>query len=134
MHDWLQQLQTDQRVLDLCSGTGSFSPAGLACSVVALDEDTAAFENAAPLQPGPHYRTFGKSDQIPFSNASFDLVICHHGLEHIPTVETTLREIGRVLKPDGRLVVSRDGKTLTSEAESTQGGRTIHSKQTFSRH
>jgi SAM-dependent methyltransferase len=106
VHDWLHQLQTDQRVLDLCSGTGSFSPAGLACSVVALDEDTAAFENAAPLQPGPHYRAFGKSDQIPFSNASFDLVICHHGLEHIPTVETTLREIGRVLKPDGRLVVS----------------------------
>jgi hypothetical protein len=35
---------------------------------------------------------------------------------------------------DGKLVVSSDGKTLTSEAESTQGGRTMHSKQTFSRH
>ena len=35
---------------------------------------------------------------------------------------------------DGKLTVSPDGKTLTTEAESTQGGRTIHSKQTFSRY
>lgn len=34
---------------------------------------------------------------------------------------------------DGKLRVSRDGKTLTSEAESMQGGRTIYSKQTFLR-
>ena len=35
---------------------------------------------------------------------------------------------------DGKLTVSADGKTLTSEAESAQGGHTIHSKQTFSRY
>lgn len=34
---------------------------------------------------------------------------------------------------DGKLTISPDGKTLTSEAESQQGGRTVHSKQTFSR-
>jgi SAM-dependent methyltransferase len=104
--DWLLELQTGQRVLDLCSGAGSFSPEGLKCAVVALDEDVAAFASARPLQPDRHYRAFGKSDQIPFSDASFDLVICHHGLEHIRTIEKTLGEIGRVLKPDGRLVVS----------------------------
>lgn len=106
MHDWLLELQSGQRVLDLCSGAGSFSPAGLSCTVVALDEDAGAFESPRPSEPGPHYRTFGKSGQIPFSDASFDMVICHHGLEHIPTVEETLAEIGRVLKPDGRLVIS----------------------------
>ncbi|HWY47227.1 MAG TPA: methyltransferase domain-containing protein [Bryobacteraceae bacterium] len=106
MHDWLLELQSGQRVLDLCSGAGSFSPAGLPCTVVALDEDAGAFESPRLSEPGPHYRTFGKSGQIPFSDASFDLVICHHGLEHIPTVEETLGEIGRVLKPDGRLVIS----------------------------
>jgi SAM-dependent methyltransferase len=92
--------------LDLCSGTGSFSAAGLACTAIALDEDPDAFHAAAPLPPGPYYRAFGTSEQIPFSPESFDLVILHHGLEHIPAVEKTLREVGRILKPDGRLVVS----------------------------
>jgi hypothetical protein len=38
-------------------------------------------------------------------------------------------------RPDsnGKLSISPDGKTLVSEAESTQGGRSLHSKQTFSR-
>lgn len=106
MHDWILELKAGQRVLDLCSGAGSFSTVGLACTAIALDEDVNAFTTAAPLPPGPSYRVFGKSDQIPFSNASFDLVICHHGLEHIPTVQETLGEINRLLKPDGRLVVS----------------------------
>jgi hypothetical protein len=39
-------------------------------------------------------------------------------------------------RPDssGKLTVSADGKSLTSEAESTQTGRTVHSKQVFSRY
>ena len=39
-------------------------------------------------------------------------------------------------RPDstGKLTVSADSKVLTSEAESVQGVRTVHSKQTFSRH
>jgi hypothetical protein len=35
---------------------------------------------------------------------------------------------------DGKLTVSPDGKTLTSEAESMKDGRRIYSKQTFLRH
>jgi hypothetical protein len=39
-------------------------------------------------------------------------------------------------RPDssGKLIVSSDGKSLTSEAESTQGGRTVRSKQVYSRY
>lgn len=39
-------------------------------------------------------------------------------------------------RPDssGKLTVSPDGKSLTSEAESKQAGRTVHSKQVFSRY
>jgi len=106
VHDWLFELRAGQRVLDLCSGAGSFSCAELACCAVALDEDPAAFQTAGPLPAGPYYRVLGSSDNIPFQSASFDLVICNHGLEHIPGVEKTLAEIGRVLKPEGRLVIS----------------------------
>ena len=34
----------------------------------------------------------------------------------------------------GKLTVSTDGKTLTSEADTVQAGRPIHSKQLFSRY
>jgi hypothetical protein len=34
----------------------------------------------------------------------------------------------------GKLTVSRDGKTLTSEADSIRAGRAIHTKQIFSRY
>jgi hypothetical protein len=39
-------------------------------------------------------------------------------------------------RPDssGKLTVSADGKSLTSEAESTQAGRAVRSKQVFSRY
>ena len=106
MHDWLLELQPGQRVLDLCSGVGSFDVTDLPCAAIALDEDEAAFHAAAVLPPGPYWRVVGASGRIPFAGGSFDLVICHHGLEHIPNVEETLAEIGRILKPDGRLVIS----------------------------
>ncbi len=43
---------------------------------------------------------------LPFEDASFDLVICSEVLEHIPDEKTAVREIIRVLKPGGTLVVS----------------------------
>jgi ubiquinone/menaquinone biosynthesis C-methylase UbiE len=43
---------------------------------------------------------------LPFGDASFDLVICSEVLEHIPDEKTAIREIIRVLKPGGKLVVS----------------------------
>ena len=39
---------------------------------------------------------------MPFAAASFDLVICHHVLEHVSDLEETLGEIRRVLKPGAR--------------------------------
>jgi ubiquinone/menaquinone biosynthesis C-methylase UbiE len=43
---------------------------------------------------------------LPFEDAGFDLVICSEVLEHILDEQTAVREIMRVLKPGGTLVVS----------------------------
>lgn len=43
---------------------------------------------------------------LPFSDASFDAVLCTEVLEHIPDPAETLREIHRVLKPGGKLLLT----------------------------
>ena len=44
--------------------------------------------------------------KLPFASASFDCVICSEVLEHIPEHENALKELVRILKPQGDLVVS----------------------------
>ena len=43
---------------------------------------------------------------LPFASSSFDCVICSEVLEHIPEHENALKELVRILKPQGDLVVS----------------------------
>lgn len=47
----------------------------------------------------------GTALNIPFGDDSFDIVFSHGVLHHIPEVEIAQREIARVLKPHGRLIV-----------------------------
>ncbi len=42
---------------------------------------------------------------MPYPDRTFDLVLCSHVLEHVPDDGAAMREIARVLKPDGTAVV-----------------------------
>jgi ubiquinone/menaquinone biosynthesis C-methylase UbiE len=44
------------------------------------------------------------AEQLPYGDATFDLVVGHAVLHHIPDVELAMREVLRVLKPGGRFV------------------------------
>ena len=44
------------------------------------------------------------AEGIPYGDDTFDLVVGHAVLHHIPDVEKSLREVVRVLKPGGRFV------------------------------
>ncbi len=44
------------------------------------------------------------AERIPYDDGTFDLVVGHAVLHHIPDVEQTFREVLRVLKPSGRFV------------------------------
>lgn len=46
--------------------------------------------------------------RIDCADASFDVVIALSVIEHIPAVERAVAELGRVLKPGGRLLVTTD--------------------------
>ena len=45
------------------------------------------------------------AEELPFADNSFDIVFSHGVLHHIPEIERAAKEIYRVLKPDGELVV-----------------------------
>jgi SAM-dependent methyltransferase len=44
------------------------------------------------------------AEELPYGDGTFDLVVGHAVLHHIPDVERALREVVRVLKPGGRFV------------------------------
>jgi ubiquinone/menaquinone biosynthesis C-methylase UbiE len=47
----------------------------------------------------------GSALEIPYPNASFDMVFSHGVLHHIPEIRAAQAEIARVLKPDGELII-----------------------------
>ena len=60
-----------------------------------------------PLPSGvrPSYVKPSHTGQMPMAAATFDLVLCFGTLHHIPNVSTVLREIGRVTRPDGWVLI-----------------------------
>jgi ubiquinone/menaquinone biosynthesis C-methylase UbiE len=47
----------------------------------------------------------GDAEQLPYPDRTFDLVTCQMSLHHVPKPILAVREMLRVLKPEGRLVV-----------------------------
>jgi len=47
----------------------------------------------------------GDAEQLPFGEGRFDLVSCQCSFHHLPKPQLVLREMVRVAKPDGRLVI-----------------------------
>lgn len=75
-------------------------------SVVGVEPDPERVEEALGL-PHPESVTFetAESEALPFADASFDAVLVNEVLEHVSDEVATLREIARVLRPGGHLVL-----------------------------
>ena len=50
----------------------------------------------------------GTAEQMPFVDASFDLVCCFNALDHVDHLQDSLDEIYRVLRPGGRFLLITD--------------------------
>ena len=63
---------------------------------------------------------------LPFSDARFDNVLCVHGVEETPNLDELLRELWRVTRPEGRIVViasNRAGMWARSDKSPFGAGR-----------
>ncbi|MDD4886929.1 MAG: class I SAM-dependent methyltransferase, partial [Thiomonas sp.] len=47
----------------------------------------------------------GSADKLPFADAAFDLLVTRFSAHHWPDVPAALREMRRVIKPEGTLVI-----------------------------
>jgi ubiquinone/menaquinone biosynthesis C-methylase UbiE len=102
------------RVLDVACGTGivarqAAQRVGSAGHVVGLDLNPgmlAVARGLPPLPGAPIAWREASAVALPFTEATFDLVLCQQGLQFFPDRPAALREMHRVLAPGGRLALS----------------------------
>jgi ubiquinone/menaquinone biosynthesis C-methylase UbiE len=96
-------------VLDVACGTGvvargALSRVGVDGRVVGLDAADAMLVVAERIEPGVEWLA-GDAGDLPFSDGSFDAVICQSGLMFFPGQVVSIVEMWRTLKSGGRLAV-----------------------------
>lgn len=93
-------------VLDLAAGTGTSSQpfADLGATVVPCDFSIGMLEVGKQAKPHLPF-TAGDGTQLPFADDTFDAVTISFGLRNIVDPKAGLRELRRVTKPGGRIVV-----------------------------
>lgn len=110
------------KVLDIGCGGGILSEefARLGCRVDGIDISeasiTTAKEHARLGKLKIEYQV-GSALALPFSSASFDVVICCDVLEHLPDFGRAITEVTRVLKPGGLYLLDTINRTFRSYLE-----------------
>jgi len=93
--------------LDAACGTGRHARrlVALGHSVSGIDLTPEMLERARANVPEA---SFAVADlrELPFADASFQTVVCGLALAHLPALDGAVGELGRVLSPGGRLIVS----------------------------
>ena len=102
------QLASGQRLLDLAAGTGvstvEASRGGV--EAVACDFSLGMLRAGRANKARRDVRyVAGDATRLPFQDASFDAVMISFGLRNVSDVGAALREMARVVRPGGRLVV-----------------------------
>jgi arsenite methyltransferase len=108
------RLSARMAVLDVGSGPGLLAAelaaevgaAGRVCGVdVSADMVAMASARAVPASSAPMEFREAPAESLPYPDAIFDAVACTQVLEYVPDVATALREMYRVLRPGGRVLV-----------------------------
>lgn len=109
-------LRPGERVLDVACGTGvvarfAAERVGATGTVAGLDLNPGMLAVARSVTPPDMAIDWheASAEAMPLSDESFDVVLCQFGFQFFPDKPAALREMRRVLAPDGRLVINVPG-------------------------
>jgi SAM-dependent methyltransferase len=116
-------------VLDVASGEGYGSAllAQVARSVVGVENSEPTVHGAAANFPRSNLR-FVRADArvLPLADACVDAVVSFETIEHFDRQDEFLREVRRVLRPDGMFIVSTPDRDVYSPAGSAANPYHVH--------
>ena len=124
----LADVREGQTILDVGTGTGVLVPhllrsLGKSGRIVAVDISPEMLRQAEAKALSDRV-TFRRADvhDLPFSDCAFDRVICNAAFPHFDDRQLSLREMHRVLRPAGYLVISHPiGRAAVNELHSRAG-------------
>lgn len=101
----------DEKIVDLGCGTGYYlfllSSLGVKLQLTGFDYDEKALDEAGTsLSKRDIEFVSGDLHKMPFKDSSFDKAVASEVLEHVKDDGKVLKEIYRILKPNGVLVIS----------------------------
>jgi SAM-dependent methyltransferase len=125
-------LVKNKKVLDIACGEGYGSAllAGVALEVTGVDIDSSTIDKAKEKyrQTNLSFRT-GSVENIPSESGIFDTVVSFETIEHIADHQRMMREIRRVLKPGGVLIISTPDKANYSDKTGVKNP--FHTKELY---
>ena len=116
---WAMPLVEGVDVLDVACGEGygSYLLSQVARSVIGVDKDRATIGHASERYQADQLK-FIEADalSIPLEDHCVDRVVCFETIEHLEDHHGLMKEIKRVLRPNGLLILSSPNKASYSDA------------------
>lgn len=99
------------RILDIGTGTGRLAKelidrgaevVGLDLNVMQISQTSTGFQGISTAR---FHGIAGDCQHLPFRDSSFEAIVCFRVLKYVPDYRLAIAEMGRMLRPGGRLVL-----------------------------
>jgi ubiquinone/menaquinone biosynthesis C-methylase UbiE len=117
--NYFKDIET-QSILDVGTGKGGFLPVLLktfpGAKITGIDPDPEVLESARQNYSGVNFMEM-KAEKLNFDDDTFDVASISMALHHLPGVKKGLKEMKRVVKPGGFIIIT---ETISDHLNSAQ--------------